>query len=252
MKPFSIVPFVAVCYIITSCTSYFPDPLSDRVNEPEAIVIIPGECIRGPWIESGNSFRVTGDYDGHLGLLMQLSLNVALDSEMTTDNVYRLVPRASIIEAFGEDAAQVKNAYQEIFNEYRAHFGENPDNALVSTVYYCGGLVITANKEFAGIPAGENLAPILHVFPDYLKESVPIPTIDVPENYIPLQLNNPIKFWIDGYEVVDDLVEFEVRMPVKIGMMLTLLRDRITNPSAEMQFTDEILTGHFAIPRGLR
>ena len=251
MRPFSIVTFVAVCFI-TSCASYLPDPLSDRVYEPEAIVIMPGECIRGPWIESGSSFRVTGDYDGHLGFLMQLSLNVAFDSEMTTDNVYRLVPRASIIETFGEDAAQVKNAYQEIFNEYRAHFGEKPDNALVSTVYYCGGLVITANKEFAGISAGENLAPILHVFPDYLKESVPIPTIDVPENYIPLQLNNPIKFWIDGYEVVDELVEFEVRMPVKIGMMLTLLRDRITNPSAEMQFKDEVLTGRFAIPRGLR
>ena len=250
MRPFSIVSFVAVCYIITSCTAYLPDPKQN--HDYDSVAIIPGECIRGPWIESGNNFRVTGDYDGHLGFLMQLSLNVALDSEMTTDNDYRLVPRASIIEAFGEDAAKVKNAYQEIFNEYRAHFGENPDNALVSTVYYCGGLVITANKEFAGIPAGENLAPILHVFPGYLKESVPIPTIDVPENYIPLQLNNPIKFWIDGYEVVDDLVEFEVRMPVKIGMMLTLLRDRITNPSAEMQFTDEILTGHFAIPRGLR
>lgn len=250
MRPFSIVSFVAVCYIITSCTAYLPDPKQN--HDYDSVAIIPGECIRGPWIESGNNFRVTGDYDGHLGLLMQLSLNVALDSEITTDNVYRLVPRASIIEAFGEDAAKVKNAYQEIFNEYRAHFGENPDNALVSTVYYCGGLVITANKEFAGIPAGENLAPILHVFPDYLKESVPIPTIDVPENYIPLQLNNPIKFWIDGYEVVDDLVEFEVRMPVKIGMMLTLLRDRITDPYAEMQFKDEVLTGHFAIPRGLR
>ena len=250
MRPFSIVSFVAVCYIIISCTAYLPDPKQN--HDYDSVAIIPGECIRGPWIESGNNFRVTGDYDGHLGLLMQLSLNVALDSEITTDNVYRLVPRASIIEAFGEDAAKVKNAYQEIFNEYRAHFGENPDNALVSTVYYCGGLVITANKEFAGIPAGENLASILHVFPDYLKESVPIPTIDVPDDYIPLQLNNPIKFWIDDHEIVDELVEFEVRMPVKIGMMLTLLRDRITNPSAEMQFTDEVLTGYFAIPRGLR
>lgn len=251
MRSFPIVFAVAVCFI-AGCTSQRPDPLPNRAYDPEAIVIIPGECIRGPWIEYGNSFRVTGDYDGHLGFLIQLGLNVAIDSDLMADNTYRLFPRASVIESFGEDASQVKAAYEEIFNEYRALCGEKPDNALVSTVYYCGGLVITANKEFAGIPAGENLASILHVFPDYLKESVPIPTIDVPDDYIPLQLNNPIKFWIDDYEVVDELVEFEVRMPVKIGMMLTLLRDRITNPSAEMQFTDEVLTGHFAIPRGLR
>ena len=251
MRSFPIVFAVAVCFI-AGCTSQRPDPLPNRAYDPEAIVIIPGECIRGPWIEYGNSFRVTGDYDGHLGFLIQLGLNVAIDSDLMADNTYRLFPRASVIESFGEDASQVKAAYEEIFNEYRARCGEKPDNALVSTVYYCGGLVITANKEFAGIPAGENLAPILHVFPDYLKESVPIPTIAVPDDYIPLQLNNPIKFWIDDHEIVDELVEFEVRMPVKIGMMLTLLRDRITNPSAEMQFTDEVLTGHFAIPRGLR
>lgn len=251
MKPFYAIICVTACLIISSCKSTIaPSESSNPDYDP--VAIIPGECIRGPWLESGNSFRVTGDYDGQLGFLIQLSLNVAIDSDLMSDNTYRLFPRASVIESFGQDASQVKAAYEEIFNEYRARCGEKPDNALVSTVYYCGGLVITANKEFAGISAGENLAPILHVFPDYLKESVPIPTIAVPDDYIPLQLNNPIKFWIDDYEVVDELVEFEVRMPVKIGMMLTLLRDRITNPSAKMQFTDEVLTGHFAIPRGLQ
>ena len=247
MKSLSACSFIAVCFIITSCKPELAPPEPDY----DQVAIIPGECIRSTRLEYGNSFRVTGDYDGHLGFLIQLSLDLALDRDMIADNSYCLVPQASVIEAFGEDAPLVKDAYGNIYNEYRACIGEKPNNALISTVYYCGGLVITANKSFAGLPAGENLASIIHVFPDFLQEYTPIPTIYVPTNYIPLQLINPIKFWIDNYEVVDEIVEFEVAIPVRIGMMLTLIRDRLTNPSAEMQFQDVVLTGHFAIPRGL-
>ena len=243
---FLTISVIAVIAIISACSN----DVDPKFKYDEA-AIIPGECIRTLTLGFNDRFRITGDYDGQLGFMVELSIMAMSDKVLISDNVYRLVPKASIIDGFGDDASSVKGAYEQIYTEYRAKFGSNPDNEFITTVYYRDGLVITADKEFAGIPAGENLASILRVFPDCLKDYTPIPTIDAPQGYLPLKMAIPFKWWIGDLGVVEENVHFEVEMPVKVGMMLTLLRDRLTNPDAEMQFRDEVLTAQFTIPRNL-
>ena len=60
------------------------------------------------------------------------------------------------------------------------------------------------------------------------------------------------QFWIEDHEVVNEYVTFKIEMPLKVGMMLTLLRDRLTDPDATMQFRDELFTGNVMFPNGLR
>lgn len=243
---FLSISAIAVITITSACTSAI-----DPKYECDEVAIIPGECIKDYSFEFNNSFRITGDYDGRLGFMIELTMKALEDEDYISAEKYRIVPKSSIIDGFGADASNVRVAYENIYTEYRAKFGPDPDNEFITTVYYRDGLVITADKEFAGIPAGENLASILRVFPDCLKDYTPIPTIDAPQGYYPLKMTMPLKWWIGDLDVVEENVHFEVEMPVKVGLMLTLLRDRLTNPDAEMQFRDEVLTGSFTLPRGL-
>ena len=111
--------------------------------------------------------------------------------------------------------------------------------------------VLPADKTFAGIPAGENLASIVHFYPnsDYLYKR--IPSVDVPDGFFTLREGIWFTFVIEDFEVVTEDVNFHIEIPVKVGMLLNLLHDRLTDPDAQMQFKDEVLVGDILIPRGL-
>ena len=249
MKNNSLLLLVACIFLFYGCAT---NNVPRKPSECDPAIIIPGECVAPSGIGFNNSFRLTGDYDGHLGLMVDFSLNTSLQTTIISETAYQLMPGANIFETFGSDARQVKTAFKNIYDEYRSILGSNPVNGAISTVYYAGGIVITANKEFAGIPAGENLAPLLRVFPECLEQYTPIPTIDAPEGYLPLPMTTPIKFRVDDFDVTEEIVVFQVEIPVKIGMMLTLLRDRLSDPDAKMQFNDVVFTSSFMTPRGLR
>ena len=248
MKTNYIRLLFATCILWATGCAYIPDP---NPWECDMVAIFPSECLHGPWVGNHNSFRISGDIDNHLGFMMDFSVSLLLDEEMVSEKVYRLIPRASVFEQFGDDSRLVKEAYDQICAEYKALLGPEPTDGFITTIYYCGGLVITADTDFAGIPAGENIAPLAHLFPDEIRQYTPIPTISVPEDYFPLRMYSPIKFWIEDHKVVKQEVSLHVELPVKLGMMLTLLHDRLTDPNAQMQFKDEVLVGDILIPRGL-
>ena len=247
----------SIAFTAWSCSVEEVRPGISSMNDPlviiesSSLVIVPGESMRGPWLGITNSFRISGDGDGHLGYMFELSLDLAIDLDKTSEKTYRLIPRESLFEAFGEDSQNVKASFEEIYTEYKNSFETAPANGFITTIYYGGGLVITADTDFAGVPAGGNIAPKVHLFPDELRQYNQIPTISVPEGYVPLKTSNTFKIWIDDYEVTKEYVDVHVEMPVKVGMMLTLLHDRLSNPQAQMQYRDEVLVGDFWLPRGL-
>jgi hypothetical protein len=82
--------------------------------------------------------------------------------------------------------------------------------------------------------------------------AIDIPSIQVPDGYTPILPGLVLSFPVGENEVVNEDVTFHIEIPVKVGMFLTLLKDRFTYPEAEMQFRDEILTCDFTIPRNLK
>ena len=167
-----------------------------------------------------------------------------------------VVPSDEIFAAFGNDADQIKTSYWEAFD----NFGKCVDNSgklidsyrsgitSTTTVYInVNDIVITADTEFAGVPAGENLASIAHITDCSCNcGNKPISDIIVPQNHFPL-MNSGFRLWFrgadfEGYSIVRDDVNLHIEIPVKVGLFLTMLRDRLTNPEAEMQYRDEVLT----------
>ena len=58
-------------------------------------------------------------------------------------------------------------------------------------------------------------------------------------------------FPIEGFELVDEEVTFNITLPIKLGMCLNWINDLLTDPDAEYQYKDVILTETFTINKGL-
>ena len=43
----------------------------------------------------------------------------------------------------------------------------------------------------------------------------------------------------------NDNINIHLEIPVKVGLFLNYLNDRITNPNAEMKYRNEVLSGDF-------
>lgn len=220
------------------------------------ISIFPGECLRSENLsqfvsDAGERCWITAGRDLHEGVAMSCTVDLDVVYDRYSASFARYCPSTTIYEMFGEDAEKVQKSYNDLFDTYKGYPEEIQGLGVTSTIYYCGGMVLTADKSFAGIPAGENLAPLVKVFADNHWRPADIPLISVPEDWFPVVRTFELKFWTEGFEVVPETVSFHLEIPVKVGMLLTLLHERLTNPEAKMQFRDEVLKCTFTIPRGL-
>lgn len=202
-----------------------------------------------------SSFRETTQVTGGTTALVQ---TLKMPFSYQTDIVrkvgnhiieYRYIPSEEVFDALGEESKRVKAEYEIFYGKLR----EIGPGSAGSTIYYCGGMTLTADKDFAGIPAGEDLSGIVANFPERKEwPAIDIPSIQVPDGYTPILPGLVLSFPVGENEVVNEDVTFHIEIPVKVGMFLTLLKDRFTYPEAEMQLRDEILTCDFTIPRNLK
>ena len=110
---------------------------------------------------------------------------------------------------------------------------------------------LTSSHDFHGIIAGDDLSSIAYLYSDELPyDEYELPIITVPSDY---QLLSPVmlvRIPLSEDDVIEDEdITFHIELPVKVGMFLAMLNDRLTDPDAEMQFRDEVLTCDFTIPR---
>lgn len=204
-----------------------------------------------------NKCVLSYDDNRPMGLEIGFKMYWDVTGDILEPDLYRNIPSKDVYNTFGTYSRRVKKAYNDIFGAYYAT--ANPNLGITSTIYYCGGMIMTADKTFAGVPAGDNLAEVVIMpIPNDKYSHVsrygftPIPTIDVPEGYSIIGNNTAIYFPIDDHVLIDgEEVTFHLEIPVKVGLLLTLLRDRLTNPDAQMQYRDEVLTCDFTINHGL-
>ena len=129
-----------------------------------------------------------------------------------------------------------------------------------------------ADKDFAGFKAGDN---ILENTADQITRGEAVRS----GSYSPVWIHNlyradygdfPVEGAFDykyylgttfsimlemeetGLEDVYESVSFSLSMPVQVGLYLTWLNDKISDPDAPFPYRDEVLTCTFSIDRGLR
>ena len=226
---------------------------------------LTGECLKDNTLtphvyeDTGLPYRVEKRYnaktnkDEPIGLTISLQLNLDKDYVpiSTQTNTYGWLPTEAVFNTFGSSAQMVKNDFNAVYGSLN-----KPDPHSKTVTIYYGNVEITSNAEVCGVAPGENLYP--SVFSFSAIDSASACTYQLPEDTIPegcFPLNPYAVFTIlagDGHDVVDGNPTFNFKIPVKVGMYLTYLNDKRTNPEAKMQYRDEVLTHTITIGKNVR
>ena len=162
---------------------------------------------------------------------------------------YRYNPAKEVYKCFGENGKKVKEAF-EVQRDEIGRYLRRSEFSLYE-VFYDGGIKMRADKDFAGHLAGEDLAPELNdlYFENY--ESTKLPLGD----FVYSRIINGTSFRLNIPKISDGEmlprggleITFTVEMPIKIGMYLTWLNDRIANPVAPYPYREVTLTSTFTV-----
>ena len=246
-------------------------------STPEAheISFLPGECLKSTELTHhlfeynanvfDQPFVINSGHNakGELELnCMTFAFEMDLDAEKESfsdfiASDYRYHPSQSVFSSFGKDSGMVMNGYETVYESITKSPNWLGGGINSTTIYYNGGLVITSTEEFAGIPAGENLASVAHVYLDPYAYSAfslidLLSVVGIPDNYAPLGRLIVIRIPTDGYQLADWAAKIHIEIPVKVGLFLNYLKDKETNPAATMQFRDEVLTCDFTTSKILK
>ena len=246
--------------------------------EAEVKLFLTGECLNSPELS-----YVEMDTEGQNVVSDRFRFIFTFDdsnhtyertnSETEFVGRFRDIPSDELFsKQFGEKADEMKATFERIFNEYDDLYISkfHSRDFSVRTILYNGGISLTANKEFAGFTAGENLAPIVTCVPMYdnlVQESGENPIVTDARNTpstageflgIPLDYTSfmgaRVEFSIpvEDYSLVNEQVTFELNIPVKVVMYLSWLNDKISDPDAPVPYSDEVLHCRFTTKYGLK
>lgn len=174
-------------------------------------------------------------------------------------NYWRKIPSDELFDQFGETAKNVRSEYDAVYQDFKESYFALYGNwrFSIGTVLYCGGLSLTADKDFAGYKAGTNLAPIVTTHPRYgriqtatKEESSCLSRmnaksnaggfLDIPMDYICMTEEDVcFSIPVSDYEITKKQVNFKLEIPVKAVKYLHWLNDKISDPDAPVPY-DEI------------
>lgn len=250
MKRFLLLVLPAVL-VIAACGKFgaaTPDALE--------LSLTPGECLESTTLRFWENYGFVTHSGRDNGFGIRLSLDIDTDhmvNEVVSRvngvgrvRVYRLCPGDAEFASFGNDSNAVKDSYYSIVNTCLSTDGL----IQLTTVYSDGSFSLRANTSFAGIEAGEELSGLAYLAEVKHPYSSPFP-VNPPQGMVSLPRNIEIIIPLNDREIIDDTVVMHVEIPVKVGMLLHTLQDRLTNPDAAMQYRDVVLTGNFTIPKNL-
>lgn len=203
--------------------------------------LVPGECL------SSGSLAFLGAKDNASG---NICLNFALDCAVQYEalssrggnvSCYRYAPAKEVYAAFGADANDVRKEYERAYEDI---FGTFAADRCDFTIYYDGGITLTADARYAGHPAGEDLLPELApaAFLPYGERTIPSEGFEYD-----FRLHRAVSILIPKSKAAVD-VTFTLALPVKVGLYLTWLGNRCTDPDAPYPYREETLTCTFTVP----
>lgn len=219
------------------------------IPEPLEKGLLTGECLKSNNLKT--SLRIDSE---------SFDFSFALDMDSNTkeslgNNLFIRVPTLSVFLIFGDNSTYIQSEYDRLLDEFIHNQPSYNGLLFASTIFYNNGMVLTADKPFAGHAAGENLLPFCTLKEQglYSMDSIFFFPKSLGYNYmIPYDMMTPfLSFYCRGFKIVDEDITFTLKIPVKVGMYLTWLNNRIANPNAEIQYEELILEGQFKSGKGL-
>lgn len=211
---------------------------------------LTGECLKSNLL-SFSGMQKSGD-----NYLFSFSMDVASAVEyynrvwLNYYSDYRIVPDDSVFEAFGVNRSLVKKEYDRLFESYIKTIPRNND---VMTVFYEGGLTLTANRSFAGINSGDNLEDLLiksssNRYLGMVEEDEQMVTLPLESGFkYDIVLPSSFSFYIPAKILGKQThgTSFNLSIPVKSVQYLTWVFNKLDDGNAPMPCENIILTCTF-------
>ena len=252
MKSLSIITntliIIYATVLLASCSRL---PASTPDSKVKDVSVIPGECIVDKELSCHSAFIV----DSYYRFFFKIGLDVSNVVYSSGDNSYE--PSDDVYNRFGENAQIVKEEYKNILAKLKIQ-----QNKAISSLFFYEdtGFSLTADRDFAGVKAGDNLVSLfekgkinwenydLNLLPLQLCEQFPF------DYMLYIQSGQFIKFdlHIGNFQPVRETVTFTLTLPIKSVQFLTWLNDKLTDENAPMTWKDEVLTCTFSSNTGLR
>ena len=261
--------FILLGSFVSSCNKLSGTPSQEYT-------LLPGECLTSPALSfSTDHFRIvdnsttlehTGRFD--YCLVFDFDMRSVLHKvPERSDRDGRYCPAENVFDEFGENSLAVKNAYETYWRDVAS--STNWETFYVSTIFYDCGASLVADKDFARFKAGENILNDALSYDEWLAAE----DRDHKVFISPLWPPSSPDLHLDGFQyryalganaiaivipwrggellVVDEDVTFTFKMPVKVGLYLTWLSNRLTDPNAPFPYREETLTCTFTAHKGL-
>lgn len=234
---------------VSACVEIFPD-FGDA--PAEVCGLVPGECLKS------NKLICTRAADAYLkeGKLI-FSFVPDLDCELNRVDrkFYNKIPSDGFFGSFGEKSAIVKREYKKRLDSYNKKYRESNFNFHETdiTILYNGGFSLIANTDFAGVPAGEELAGLMeigHLHNRNVNHFIdPGFTLD----YEGMLVDGfSFEIPVGDFSLVGEHVKFLLKVPVKVVYYLHWLYDLTEDPNAPVLYKDEVLTCSFVSSQSLK
>lgn len=226
--------------------TFYPDIFYDPLHHPRTIgYFVDNNYMEDPGIaDIRNSATIT--------LSFSLDMNIETDVSGFWNTEYRYIPGSDVYLQFGSNSAKVSKEYERVYKDIDFSLSHGHGVAY-STVYYSGGMSLTADKTFLDFAPGDNIAPLAFLLnhTPWINE-FEVPGILHESGGQILGRAFSMAIPVGGYEVFDESITFNLSVPVKVGMYLTWLNERLTDPDAELHYRDETLTCNFTITKNFR
>lgn len=213
---------------------------------------IPGECLTSSelkmWKAHPNDVSETiTTFRGVYNFNFVMDLDMERKTLKPRDQYWR-IPSDNIFSQYGSKENRVKEDYHNIRKSF-----SNQQHPYVFTILYSGGLSLTADRDFAGHPAGSELTPYLEQEIFGLTKKQGDQCLELPFDYYCMVSDQFfLNLLVPGYGVTEartpvPSVTFELKIPVKVVLYLTWLNDRISDEDAPMSYRDDTLHCVFTV-----
>lgn len=205
-----------------------------------------GECLRSEEMQLKQSYNLCSPPEYEIRLFLDREEVYA----KTFGKRIGWLPSDKCWSSFGPDEKAVR---EEFFNHRAADVIYNGIQYGNEPIMIQNGVIqLFADKEFAGYPAGTNLFSNCFQIRPYSVPSTRIRDVgildedmipdDIPMDELAFSLPTLVFVNKDGFTATrDDKTMMTLIIPVKVGFYLSCLRDRLTDPYAQMVFEERTL-----------
>lgn len=252
--------YISVLVISLTLSSCFM--IAPTGNPSNSYALLPGECLLSNELEYVTFEDVNIVRNGCYTLVLKLdAVDCQWEKYRPDKNLggsYYLMPPNDIFTQFSKNKTKVKKVYEQLYHNFTESFKSHnysPHGYEIMTVLYDDDIKLIADKPFAGIPAGENLA---HLIGDTKKGYHLVSSIDNRYDRAGALLGIPLEYEsligseyitilipVDNQEVIPTRITFEIEIPAKKVNLLNWFNAQIDDPDAPVPYEEITLHGKF-------